>query len=205
VAKRGTGKTPPSREELEKLMSADMRAITAQADRIGRHFARSHRVSDSDFHALLHIMVAETAGEPLTLAQLRQRMGVSAAAITYLVDRMIDAGHIRREPDPADRRKALLRYEDSGMALAHTFFSPLGRHLRSALAELPDRDLIAAHRVFTAMIASMSTFEAELHSPPTKPVPTGKSDTSTASQRRTAGKRTTGRSSTRSGRAPAAR
>jgi DNA-binding MarR family transcriptional regulator len=162
VAKRGAGKAPLSRTELEKLMSADMRAITAQSDRIGRHFARENDVSGSDFHALLHIMVSESAGTPLTLAQLKQRMGVSAAAITYLVDRMIEAGHIRREADPADRRKALLRYEDSGMALAHTFFSPLGKHLRSAIADLPDKDLIAAHRVFTAMIGAMSEFEDEL-------------------------------------------
>ena len=65
-----------------------------------------------------NIMVAETAGEPLTLAQPQQRMDVSSAAITYLVDRMIDAGHIRREPDPEDRLKSLLRYEKPGMELA---------------------------------------------------------------------------------------
>ncbi|OBK33158.1 MarR family transcriptional regulator [Mycobacterium sp. 1245111.1] len=143
-------------------MSADMRAVTAQSDRVGRYFARQHDVSGNDFHALLHVMVAETAGAPLTMAQLRQRMDVSPAAITYLVDRMIDAGHIRRESDPADRRKALLRYESSGMDVAHGFFAPLGAHLRAELAELPDADLMAAHRVFTAMIAAMSRFEDDL-------------------------------------------
>lgn len=159
MTKRGTNNAPPSRPQLEKLMSADMRAITAQSDRVGRYFARQHDVSGNDFHALLHVMVAETAGTPLTMAQLRQRMDVSPAAITYLVDRMIDAGHIRRESDPADRRKALLRYESSGMELAHGFFTPLGAHLRAELAELPDADLMAAHRVFTAMLAAMSMFE----------------------------------------------
>jgi DNA-binding MarR family transcriptional regulator len=153
---------PPSRAELERQLSADMRAITAQSDRIGGHFARLNDVSSSDFHALLHIMVAETAGEPLTLAQLRQRINVSPAAVTYLVDRMIEAGHIRREPDPEDRRKWLLRYENQGMTLAHTFFRPLGAHLSSSMADLGDKDLVAAHRVFTAMIAAMSTFEDEL-------------------------------------------
>ena len=122
-------------------------------------------VSSSDFHALLHIMVAETAGTPLTLAQLRQRMDVSPPAITYLVDRMIEAGHIRREPDPEDRRKWLLRYENRGMTLAHTFFRPLGTHISAALADLTDKDLAAAHRVFTAMITGMSVFEDELHAP----------------------------------------
>jgi DNA-binding MarR family transcriptional regulator len=161
VTKRGAPDRRPDRAELEKLMSADLRALTAQADRIGRHFARGHDVSGSDFHALLHIMVAETAGTPLTLAQLRQRMDMSAPAITYLVDRMIDSGHIRREADPADRRKSLLRYEKAGMALARAYFTPLGGELRSAIADLPDRDLAAAHRVFTAMIEAMTAFEAK--------------------------------------------
>jgi DNA-binding MarR family transcriptional regulator len=146
-----------------------MRSITAQSDRIGRHFARTNEVGSSDFHALLHIMVSETAGKPLTLAQLRQRMDVSPAAITYLVDRMIEAGHIRREPDPDDRRKWLLRYEESGMTLAHAFFRPLGIHLSKAMADLSDKDLLAAHRVFAAMITAMSTFEDELANEPSKP------------------------------------
>jgi DNA-binding MarR family transcriptional regulator len=156
-------------------MSADMRAVTAQSDRLGRYFARQNEVSGNDFHALLHVMVAETAGKPLTMADLRQRMDVSPAAITYLVDRMIEAGHVRREADPADRRKALLRYEDSAMELAREFFTPLGVHLRSALADLSDKDLLAAHRVFSAMLAAMSTFEGELVAQQPKPA-TGRSD-----------------------------
>jgi DNA-binding MarR family transcriptional regulator len=162
VTKREAFEPGPVRAELERSLSADLRAITAQSDRIGRHFARTNDVSSGDFQALLHIMVAETGGKPLTLAQLRQRIDVSPAAVTYLVDRMIEAGHIRREPDPDDRRKWMLRYEDRGMALALAFFSPLGAHLRETLADLPDKDLAAAHRVFTAMIGAMATFESEL-------------------------------------------
>ncbi|MDR3656360.1 MAG: MarR family winged helix-turn-helix transcriptional regulator [Mycobacterium sp.] len=168
MTKRGAADRRPDRAELEKLMSADMRAMTAQSDRIGRHFARRNAVGGSDFHALLHIMVAETAGVPLTLAKLRQRMDVSPAAITYLVDRMIDAGHIRRESDPDDRRKSLLRYEKRGMDLARSFFTPLGAEVRSAIADLPDRDLNAAHRVFTAMIDAMAKFESQLAAPSAK-------------------------------------
>lgn len=169
MSKRRAQDPPAARAELERQLSADMRSITAQSDRIGRHFARTNEVGSSDFHALLHIMVSETAGKPLTLAQLRQRMDVSPAAITYLVDRMIEAGHIRREPDPDDRRKWLLRYEESGMTLAHAFFRPLGIHLSKAMADLSDKDLIAAHRVFTAMITAMATFEEEIANEPSKP------------------------------------
>lgn len=165
MSKRRSDEPPPERAELERQLSADIRAITAQSDRVGRHYARINDVSSSDFHALLHIMVAETAGRPLTLAQLRQRMEVSPAAVTYLVDRMIESGHIRREADPDDRRKWLLRYETRGMSMAHSFFTPLGGHLRSAMVDLTDRDLTAAHQVFQAMIGAMTTFEDELHAP----------------------------------------
>lgn len=161
MTKRRNSDPPPRRAELERQLSADIRAITARSDRVGRHFARINDVSSSDFHALLHIMVSETAGKPLSLAELRQRMDVSPAAITYLVDRMIEAGHIRREPDPDDRRKWLLRYEHQGMTMAHAFFRPLGAHLSAAMTDLSDKDLVAAHRVFCAMITAMSTFEDE--------------------------------------------
>jgi DNA-binding MarR family transcriptional regulator len=169
MTKRRAHDPPPDRAALEKQLSADIRAITARSDRVGRHFARVNEVSSNDFHALLHIMVSETAGVPLTLAQLRQRMNVSPAAITYLVDRMIEAGHIRREPDPQDRRKWLLRYEESGMSLAHSFFRPLGAHLSAAMTDLSDSDLDAAHQVFTAMIDAMATFEDDLAHQPAEP------------------------------------
>jgi len=98
----------------------------------------------------------------MTSSDLSQRMGLSGAAITYLVDRLIDAGHIRRDDDPADRRKVVLRNDESGLATARSFFSPLNAHTRVALAELPDADLTAAHRVFAALIDALRCFQHEL-------------------------------------------
>ena len=97
------GEQSVSREALESLISADLRELTAESDQIGRHFAVSHDVRPTDFRALLHIMVAETAGQPMTSGDLSQRMGLSGAAITYLVDRLIESGHLRRDSHPADR------------------------------------------------------------------------------------------------------
>jgi DNA-binding MarR family transcriptional regulator len=161
VAKRGAQNVPTSRAELEKLLAADLRTMTAGSDRVGRHFARQHDLHRSDLQALLHTMVAETAGEPLNSSQLRERMDISNAAITYLVDRVVSAGHIRREADPSDRRKSLHRLESHAMALGGEFFGPLGAHLHS-VDNLPDDDLLASHRVLTAMTVAMSTFEEEL-------------------------------------------
>lgn len=153
------------RVRLEALIAADARALTAESDQMGRVFAAAHQLGPSDFRALLHILVAETAGTPLTSGELRQKMGLSAAAITYLVERMISSGHIRRDSHPEDRRKVILRYSGPGMDTARSFFTPLGLHTRAALADLPEADLAAAHRVFTALIAAMRHFQGELGSP----------------------------------------
>lgn len=53
-----------SRDRLESLISADLREMTTESDQIGRLFAMSQDVRPTDFRALLHIMVAETAGGP---------------------------------------------------------------------------------------------------------------------------------------------
>ena len=100
------------RDALESMIAADVRAMNAESDQIGRHFAARHDVAANDFRALLHVMVAETAGTPLTAGDLRKRMGMSGAAITYLVERMIASDHLLRESDPTDRRKVILRVAD---------------------------------------------------------------------------------------------
>lgn len=150
------------REALEAMIAADVRAINAESDQIGRHFAGQHDVAANDFRALLHIMVAETAGTPLTAGELRKRMGMSGAAITYLVERMIASDHLLRESDPADRRKVILRVADHGMHVARGFFTPLAEQTRIALAGVSDDDLRAAHRTFTALIAAMDAFRNQL-------------------------------------------
>ena len=46
--------------------------------------------------------------------------------------------------------------------VARGFFTPLAEHTRRALADIPDEDLVAAHRTFTAVIEAMRGFRDEL-------------------------------------------
>jgi hypothetical protein len=69
----------------------------------------------------------------------------------------VETGH-RVGPDP----NLLLRNGDHGMAVARAFFSPLAEHYRNAMADLPDEDLAAAHRVLAAMIHAMKAFQGDL-------------------------------------------
>ena len=154
-----------SRTQLEKRMGADLRELTSESDWIARCFAEQNHVSANEFRALLFVMVAEESGIPLTAGELRKQMGLSGAAITYLVERMAENGHLRREADPSDRRKVILRYGQHGMSVAMEFFSKLAKLNERAMAHLPDEDLEAAHRVLAAMVDAMRSFRRDLAAP----------------------------------------
>jgi len=153
------------RAALEALIMGDLREMSSESDQVGRSFASSQSLRPNDFRAILHVIVAETAGRPMTSGDLSHRLGLSGSAITYLVDRLIESGHLRRDSHPNDRRKVILRHGDSAVATTESFFHPLGVHARAALADVPDTDLVAAHRVFTALIAAMRGFQGELGAP----------------------------------------
>lgn len=153
---------PSARDAVEALIVSDVQALSAESDEVSRVFCAQNDLSTNDFRALLHVMVSERDGGPLTQSQLGQRIGVSGAAITYLVDRMVQSGHLNREPHPSDRRKTLLRYADHGSAVARSFFTPLAKHTATSLEGFSATELSTAHRVLTALVESMRDFNAEL-------------------------------------------
>ena len=48
---RGGAPEASSRSELESMLSADLRTLTAESDRISRLFAALHHISNNDFDA----------------------------------------------------------------------------------------------------------------------------------------------------------
>ncbi|OBH52504.1 hypothetical protein A5685_14885 [Mycobacterium colombiense] len=59
-----------------------------------------------------------------------------------------------------------MRNDESGLATARLFFSPLNVRTRVALAALADADLTAAHKVFGALIDALRCFQDELGEAP---------------------------------------
>ncbi|MFC4376159.1 MarR family winged helix-turn-helix transcriptional regulator [Nocardia halotolerans] len=150
------------RSELETEIARDLRALTAISEQIGHVFARSNDLRPNDFRALMHVATAQSEGAPVTAGRLSKLMGVSAPAVTYLIERMIESGHLERVPDPTDRRRVHLGYTEHGMSVAAGFFGPLSTRTRAALAELPAADLEAAHRVFVGVTGALRDFYSEL-------------------------------------------
>ncbi|WP_043311391.1 MarR family winged helix-turn-helix transcriptional regulator [Pseudomonas sp. ML96] len=111
--------------------------------------------------ALAHFGISEACCMPLLLigrlgdgvrqGQLAQAVGIEGPSLVRLLDQLCQAGLIERAEDPADRRAKLLSVTAAGRTLSSELEVEL-RSLRSqALGHLPEADLHAALRVFSAL------------------------------------------------------
>ncbi|WP_307812772.1 MarR family winged helix-turn-helix transcriptional regulator [Micromonospora coerulea] len=133
----------------------DLRRYSVDAQHVGHAFAALHGLNATDLHALIAVMDAELAGDPITPGRLGEQLNLSSGSVTALIDRLERAGHIRRDRDTADRRKILLHYADRGAALAMEFFQPLGSRTDRVMARFTDEELAVVHRFMAEMSASL--------------------------------------------------
>lgn len=150
------------RTDHERAIVRGVQSITAVSHSIGQVFAQQHDLHETDFRALTHVMLAEQQGSPLSPGDLARILGVSSAGVTYVIDRLVEAGHLVRERAADDRRKVVLTYALPGQRLAEEFFRPLGMRHSAALEQFSDAELDAAQRVLTAAVASLEEHLAHL-------------------------------------------
>lgn len=60
---------------------------------------------------------------PLTPKVLADRLGITSASITAMLDRLQRAGYLVRTPHPTDRRSVLISATESGLAAVEWFFA----------------------------------------------------------------------------------
>jgi DNA-binding MarR family transcriptional regulator len=70
---------------------------------------------------------------PLTAGQVAAAVHLSPAAATTAIQRLVARGHLIREPDPADRRRAVVTLTPSARRLAERIYGPVGEAGMAAL------------------------------------------------------------------------
>ena len=83
---------------------------------------------------------------------LAEAMRVTHSRAVRVVDRLEAAGLARRERDPADGRRALVRLEPAGHELAERALAARAEVLASALEGLQARDVRALERLLGALL-----------------------------------------------------
>ncbi len=130
--------TPKPRAALLDALNREMRTLgshtllfhQAVADRLGLN-TTDHKCAD----------VLSFTG-PLTAGELAERTGLTTGAITGVVDRLENAGYVRRERDPGDRRRVIIRPEAGRLgAEVAPLFSSLKQRMDELCAGYDDDEL----------------------------------------------------------------
>lgn len=145
MATRGTGEDPRQR------LAYQLRRMNVELDQLGHEFALRHRLHPTDMRALVAIMDAAHNGQAMSPGRLGEELNLTSASVTALVDRLEQAGHLRRARDHQDRRRVALKIEPKALALGAEFFGPLNRELLTAMAAFSDTELDVIGRFLEAM------------------------------------------------------
>ena len=90
----------------------------------------------------------ERAG--VTQQELAERLFVTKGNISGLVERLVDAGHIRRSAVPGDRRARALHLTEAGAELAERGIAVQHAWIQGTLGKLPPADVEALGRILLA-------------------------------------------------------
>src|SRR4051812_41232846 len=87
----------------------------------------------------LLLRLARTPGHRLRMAELAKQVGLSTSGLTRLMDRVENAGYVRREACPSDRRGAEAVLTDEGADVLRkavpAHLESLDRHVAGALGD----------------------------------------------------------------------
>jgi DNA-binding MarR family transcriptional regulator len=101
--------------ESRRYLAAYVLFNQAVADRLGLH--------PTDLQCL-NLMALESG--PVSAGRIAELTGLTSGSASRLVERMVRAGYVTREPDPADRRRVLVRPEPAAMARLGAVWDELG-------------------------------------------------------------------------------
>jgi DNA-binding MarR family transcriptional regulator len=122
-----------------KELGIEIRRMSAQGVLLSAAVAERVGLSSSDLECLDFIVMA--GGEPVTAGQLVAATGLTAGAITGLIDRLQRAGFVRREPDPVDRRKVRVVPMEAAIGRVAEYYAPLAQRTEALWARYSEQEL----------------------------------------------------------------
>jgi len=129
--------TQIDRNAILKDLNEAMRRSGAQGSLFSQAVASRLGISASDFECL-DLIVLEGAATPGRLAEVT---GLTTGAITGVIDRLERAGWVRREPDPTDRRRVLVKHVPERSGEIYPYYESLVAQMNALFAHLDDGDL----------------------------------------------------------------
>jgi len=125
--------------------------------------------------AKILISLQEDQAEAVPMRMLAERLGIDASNFTAPVDQLESAGHLRRLPDPTDRRAKILVATPQGTRLRKAFWEAMSQDV-GFLEHLKVTELRDLRRLLTAAAAPLD----EPETPSARPRRRGRAEGRTA-------------------------
>ena len=125
-----------------KLWVVLTRANQSIAARVDEHVEK-HGLTTTEF-AILEVLLHKG---PLLLGDIQRKILVTSGGITYLVDRLVQKGLVKREECPSDRRARYAVLTPAGDALIRGMFPEHAAMLASAMSGLDGEEQVVATRL----------------------------------------------------------
>ncbi|WP_316312504.1 MarR family transcriptional regulator [Clavibacter michiganensis] len=119
-----------------------LRDVLGLAAGFGRRLGGVLEVNPTDMKAMEHL-IQEGSLSPTELAG---RLGVSTAAATLVVDRLVEVGHVDRRPHPHDRRRVVVVPRPASVGQAMAELMPMIGGVARAADALTDAERAAVTR-----------------------------------------------------------
>ena len=149
------------RQQLEAALNAAMRDASGQGVLYSQAVAGRLGMNSTDLECLDHILRG-----PVTAGRLAELTGLTTGAITGVIDRLERIGLARRESDPDDRRKTVVRALPTVLERIAPLFEPMERAAMGVLSKYRDDELALILNFLTRARDAALTAMSELRALP---------------------------------------
>jgi DNA-binding MarR family transcriptional regulator len=135
-----------NRRDIDSVIRS-LRRVNFQRTFFGQTVAIRFGLSESDVDAL-ELLIDTGAASAGRLSEL---MGLTTGAVTRVVDRLEQAGYVRRVPDPADRRRVIVEVVPEKISAVQETMDRVGDKGAEEIAHYSDEELAVINDFLTRM------------------------------------------------------
>mgnify|MGYP001817689976 FL=1 len=130
---------------MSRASAGDLRRDILQSfELLMQHVARWHQMDFADVDVTMpqaRCLMFVALNPAISISALATHLRVGLPAASGLVERLVEAGHLERNPDPNDRRQQLVTLTADGHALVDRFHELPAEKLGELLADLSVAEL----------------------------------------------------------------
>lgn len=147
-----------SREQMLLRVGTALRAVVQGLGAAREAMAREQHIHPTDLRCLAYL---DSIGEPISPKAIIAEIGLTSGSGTALLDRLENAGYIRRVPNPEDRRSVLVELNATKSAKLLSRYRKIEETYREATAGFDGQELLTIMKFLDEMdMATQQLFKS---------------------------------------------